>query len=419
MIGMDEKLDLNQADKEQLAQLPGIGAARAAKIIEYRSTVHPFEEVIELAAVPGISERMVRIFEDRVTVGEVVTEDEAVVLPAALADGSEPDNIETVREPESGAETSALVVSDTAVVPADTAPSSALDRPDAGDEAAVDADTTVVEGEITPRQPPDTEMERARESTPPAMTFVETEPSEQESTADESRVAEQPQQEQQMNEEPVAPAVPSRPSESDTVSRQRGCLFIIIGAVAGAILGTTLTLALLYALNNNSLEYANQQVESQLLQTESDLERLNGTLEAVRGDVGDISTQADTFAEEQTSLSTTLDDVSTSVDALETDLGTVEDEIDALEETTVDLDERLDMVASSAETFDAFLEGMRVLLNELEGGEAAVSPGATVTTTVTITPTESVVTPTPTPIPTRTPRPTATPIVLPTPEQQP
>lgn len=66
----NDPIDINLADEETLASLPGIGAALAARIVTYRETVHPFEEVIELAAVPGISERMVQELADLVTVGD-------------------------------------------------------------------------------------------------------------------------------------------------------------------------------------------------------------------------------------------------------------------------------------------------------------------------------------------------------------
>ena len=55
---MARKLDLNQADATALATLPGIGHKLAERIVEYRSTVGAFRTVDELAAVPGISERM-------------------------------------------------------------------------------------------------------------------------------------------------------------------------------------------------------------------------------------------------------------------------------------------------------------------------------------------------------------------------
>lgn len=65
---MAQEMNINVATIDQLARLPGIGDKLAERIIEYRETVHPFEEVIELAAVPGISERMVREIEGQLTV---------------------------------------------------------------------------------------------------------------------------------------------------------------------------------------------------------------------------------------------------------------------------------------------------------------------------------------------------------------
>ena len=65
---INDRIDLNRADVATLMTLPGIGESLARRIVAYRETVHRFEEVIELVAVPGITERMVRVFEDRVTV---------------------------------------------------------------------------------------------------------------------------------------------------------------------------------------------------------------------------------------------------------------------------------------------------------------------------------------------------------------
>lgn len=61
-------VDLNYATTEELEKLSGIGSALAGRIVEYRETVHLFEEPIEVAAVPGISERMYRDLADRLMV---------------------------------------------------------------------------------------------------------------------------------------------------------------------------------------------------------------------------------------------------------------------------------------------------------------------------------------------------------------
>jgi competence protein ComEA len=51
-----DPIDLNHADEEQLEQLPGIGPARAAAIVEHRATVGPFATPGDVRDVPGIGE---------------------------------------------------------------------------------------------------------------------------------------------------------------------------------------------------------------------------------------------------------------------------------------------------------------------------------------------------------------------------
>ena len=51
------KISLNSATAEQLASLPGIGAATAKLIIEHRTNVGKFNRVEELLNVKGIGEK--------------------------------------------------------------------------------------------------------------------------------------------------------------------------------------------------------------------------------------------------------------------------------------------------------------------------------------------------------------------------
>ena len=61
-------LDLNAASEEELAELPGIGEALAARIVAYRAENGPFETPEDLMKVSGIGEKKLEDIRDRVTV---------------------------------------------------------------------------------------------------------------------------------------------------------------------------------------------------------------------------------------------------------------------------------------------------------------------------------------------------------------
>src|SRR5690348_4931067 len=61
-------LDLNSATITQLSQLPGIGAATAKAIVQFREKSGPFERVNDLLAIRGVSARKLRQIRPYVTV---------------------------------------------------------------------------------------------------------------------------------------------------------------------------------------------------------------------------------------------------------------------------------------------------------------------------------------------------------------
>jgi competence protein ComEA len=61
---------VNTADALELAKLPGIGAALAARIVEYREAHGSFRTLDELAAVKGIGAATVERLRDVATAGE-------------------------------------------------------------------------------------------------------------------------------------------------------------------------------------------------------------------------------------------------------------------------------------------------------------------------------------------------------------
>ena len=66
---MSWQVDINAADREELRQIPGIGAALAARIIAYREENGPFQSVEELVNVNGIGERTLEAIRPYVTIG--------------------------------------------------------------------------------------------------------------------------------------------------------------------------------------------------------------------------------------------------------------------------------------------------------------------------------------------------------------
>lgn len=65
------KVNINTADEETLATLPGIGKKGATAVIEYRTKNGPFKTIDDLKNVPGISDLTVeRLGERLLFVGE-------------------------------------------------------------------------------------------------------------------------------------------------------------------------------------------------------------------------------------------------------------------------------------------------------------------------------------------------------------
>lgn len=62
-----QKTNINTANTEQLAELPGIGEAKAAAIIKERESNGPFESAEDLTRVKGIGDTIADRVEDRIS----------------------------------------------------------------------------------------------------------------------------------------------------------------------------------------------------------------------------------------------------------------------------------------------------------------------------------------------------------------
>jgi competence protein comEA helix-hairpin-helix repeat region len=64
----DSKVNINIANKEKLATLPGIGEGTVEKIIEYRSKTGKFKTIDEIKKIPGIGESKFKSLKDKITI---------------------------------------------------------------------------------------------------------------------------------------------------------------------------------------------------------------------------------------------------------------------------------------------------------------------------------------------------------------
>lgn len=367
---MSDKININLADAATLSTLPGIGPAIAQRIIEYRETVHPFEEVIELAAVPGISEKMVRTFEASVTVEPGIGAT-AVPLPP-----DEPEDILLLEAP-------ALLD-----LPPDDVTTVPMTASEPEEEGADELDDGVEETAVP--QPPPSPTPSRRETASFASAAL-----------------------------PAAPAAPAPPAvDWETRSRRRGCLSTLLGATFGAILGAVLTLAVLAAINQGTLSYSTQ--------NEAVQQRLESEIISRTNELNQLSTRVSLAATEEAEANESLaDEFAAANEAISEDVANNEAIISYLATRSGALELRLDEVAGAADTFTGFLDGLRGLLDDLEEGTATPAPfGETLTPTYTPTPFGGTETPedvTTAVAPTRTPLPTATPFAFPssTPAPQP
>ena len=63
-----EKVNINKASVEELAQLKGIGSQYAERIIRYREEHGPFSHAEDMMKVPGIGPKAFEANKDRITV---------------------------------------------------------------------------------------------------------------------------------------------------------------------------------------------------------------------------------------------------------------------------------------------------------------------------------------------------------------
>jgi competence ComEA-like helix-hairpin-helix protein len=370
-----QRLDLNTATEKELGKLPGIGPALASRIVRYREEDGPFREAAEITKVRGISLAMFQALADKIVAGPVEGKTGAEVA---------------VEEAEEVEETP-VPAAEAALPPSEEAAEEEGET--VGVPKAADVDTPP----LPPIEPP-----------PPAAQWMQG----------------------------------ARPA----TRRGVGWGGLLVVGLLSTLLGALLALLVLFLLNGGTLDFQRataraidrevSQLEGQLseLQTQLDevRQRLGGleelarrldetqtALEGAQADIGALQERAGSLQGELDVTSQALAGMRQTLAGLSDDLTSVAESVTALDEQVTTLDARLaeldDQVVTlrrAAARFDAFLLGLRQLLEENVQGPASPQPGE-----ATPAPARRL-TPAPTPIeltPTPASQVTVIPLVTPTP----
>jgi len=364
------QIDLNQADTPALTTLPGIGPKLAERIIRYREEVHPFEEAIEITAVPGISEKIYHQFADRVMVS----------LPGELAVAEElSDEVE------------------------ESIPQA--EEPDGIAEIETEDVTPTVEAEVAVQETKKASPIQARQE----EVYIVQADEEEESVAD-------------ADLEEGYILSPEEPE--DKSGFRRPWLLMLVGT----LLGTFLTLLILFLLNGGTLRIDDRiDKNAKVLELGDELSTLQRENDNLSGKIDELEAQVKQFEALSTRLQNTEAEIqilkqardkltgevenmqeetsamATRVITLEEQAGKLNEQVTTLEEDNAQVKEVIDELQTETGRFDDFLTRLRDLLLVVQGEPDALQASPTVSPTdVTSTP---LATPTPTPTPILTPTP--------------
>jgi competence ComEA-like helix-hairpin-helix protein len=342
------KVDLNTASADELAQLPGIGPKMAKRIIEYREVVHPFAELEEIMAVPGIARKTYRRLADRLTIG-----------PAAQLPVGEGESQPTIEEVEERIHTMKAEIE---------AVSTALLETPTGEEEKPPAEERKP---LPPTEPgPPVKEERAEaEKLPPIKPL--------------------PPREPPPEVRPPAVAQPPAPS-----AWRGGFTWLAAASLIGAVMGAILALLVIGGING-TLDL-NQRTAVVELRAQAD--RLGRETKALQTDLDGLRERLDALE----GLTGQLDNMERDLEDLDSSLAEAQADIVALNARADALGEDIATVRAAADRLNAFLDGLRDLLFEFQGPPPTPTPALSEDEGPTPTPTA-------TPRPARTPRATPTP----------
>lgn len=314
----ESRVNINTASKEELIAVPGIGPVLAERIILER----PYLSLEDLARVQGINQRFIDGVREYLSVvsEESVQVDE--VLESEVVEEVGPEIVDV----------KAQLVSE--------------------EDAHFEEISGEVEGEEMVTEVPnlvDQALEEAQSASDVDVVEVKLE-GEKAPTDSSDHVEEAPLPKE---------ASPKTPKEEKGQKPQqdKALLYSLLFSVIALVLGIIITLGILGAVNG-TLAYAPSR---QFNAVSQDVDTLQAQMEILDQDIVNLKTRMDALD----ALSGRVSDLETETKSLSADLQAAEKQLSQMDERLLQLDERTAKLEKNAETFEAFLKGLKSLMNEV------------------------------------------------------
>jgi competence ComEA-like helix-hairpin-helix protein len=311
-------VNLNTATAEELSRLPGIKAKLAGRIVEYRTKVHPFRETAEITEVRGISAALYEGIADLLTVG-----------PAEPVPWIEPEASPLPAEPE---------------------------------EAALPSEPEMPAAPIEVEAP----MPAAEPEAP--VRLVEPEVPEVAQSADAPRF--HPVVVREVPPPPPTSTPAPRPRPAPEPRRGIGWPALLAACLASAIAGACLALVLLLAING-TLRFGPNATVSEL---GTQARQLNLQAERSAASLSQMQSRLDEIDRRLATAQAHVDAVGQEMTRMGGDAQALQGRLEAIESQFGGLAQDLQAARQAARRLDAFLSGLRGLLDQTQGPALGVTP---------------------------------------------
>ena len=365
----EQRINLNTATAEELAQLPGIGPVLAQRIITYRETVDSFDEAAEITAVDGIGARGYQAISDRLMVAPPEEDTPSTAdRPAAQAEeisvseaapGEEESEVESeaVSEEEAAAEEEAKAEIE-AVPPGESFSEEALALEELAPEEEMEGAAPSAE-DIAGTAPEEAEPEGQEE-----LADEDVAPEDEEQPTEEEVAPEE--EEEKSAEEGLAAALAVPPAEAAPRESWWRRLSWLWTALLGGLLGMIFAL-IVWAGVNGSLDVGHSRAVLDM----------RGDLNGLMADVGTLETDVNGLRERLEALeglTNRMEKVESSVDELREETSQLSEQAELLEAELATVSDELQIISEDvatlqreAERTQSFFSGLQTLLKDVFG----------------------------------------------------